>query len=515
MNISQINDSRVKTRNTIRNVGFGIFDKIVNVVMPFVVRTIILKQMGTEYVGLGSLFTSVLQVLSVAELGVSSAINFCLYKPISEGDENEIKDIMLLYKTIYMIVGVIILFIGISLCPIIPYCVKGSVPSDINLFVLYFIYLFNTFSSYFLFGYKHSIFIAYQRNDILNKVDLSICIIRSILQIIILKVSCNYYLYIVLLPIFTIVSNCIINYLSFKVYPEIAEIKGYSLRGIKNISKQLEGVAIGKISLTCRNSFDSIIISSFLGLTATAIYSNYYYVISSLGSLLSVFLVSMCASVGNSLITKSKESNQSSHLQYDFYFQFIVTWCLMVLLGLFQDFMKLWAGEHLLVSRNTLILFCIYFYVNNMAQVRSVYSEAAGIWWRFRLLTIGEVFLNLILNFLLGFYWGMNGILTATIFTAFMFSFIGITLVTYNVLFGCSSKTYFLNNLFYIITSILGCYLINKIAAFMICDRLKDLLIKGGILGVISLMYLLLIYFCIRRTRTYLLWIREILFSIL
>lgn len=503
MNISQTNDSTHKIKNTLRNTGFGIISKISNVLFPFIIRTIMLQKMGAEYVGIGSLFTSILQVLSVAELGIASAINFCLYKPVAEGDVDEINRIMVFYKTVYAIIGSVILGIGICLCPFIPHLVKGDCPNEINIYLLYLIYLMNTVLSYFVYGYKHSVFLVFQRSDILNKVELLICVIRSCLQIFVLAVSQNYYLYIIFLPVFTVVSNCIINCLSIKRYPEIQTNNKYSLSGIKKISKQLKGVAIGRISLVCRNSFDSIIISSFLGLTATAIYSNYYYVISSISSILSVFLVSMCASVGNSLVLRSLKQNSMAHLQYDFYYQVIVSWILMMLTGVLQAFVKLWAGDDLLVSNFTMSLFCMYFYVNNMAQVRSVYSEAAGIWWEFRYLTLGEMVLNLLLNFLLGYYFGMNGILIATIITAFLCSYIGITIVTYKKLFKCSSKQYFFNNTVYLIVSLVGCAFTARINLLWNVTNYTQFIVLCLKIGIFSLIYLFAIYVIIGYTRKY------------
>lgn len=187
-----------RTQNAIRNIFTGVFNKIIILLFPFVIRTVIIKKLGTEYLGLSSLFTSILQVLNLTELGFSSAIVFSLYKPIAEKDDNRICSIMNFYKRIYRIIGFIILVMGLIVLPFLPNFIKGSYPSDINLYILYLIYLFNTVITYYLFAYKSALLNAMQRNDIINNVNSITVIIQYILQIIILYCTKNYYIYMII-----------------------------------------------------------------------------------------------------------------------------------------------------------------------------------------------------------------------------------------------------------------------------------------------------------------------------
>ena len=162
----------------------------------------------------------------------------------------------------------------------------------------------------------------------------------------------------------------------------------------------------------------------------------------------------MAASVGNSLSLNSIEKNEKDHIKFDFYYEVIVAFCTICLFMLYQPFMILWVGEDLTFPFATMILFCLYFYVNQLAQVRSVYSEAAGLWWHFRYLTVGEMVENLVLNIGLGYYFGVNGIIFATIITAFLGSFLGCSYITYKKLFECSPNEFYLNNLLYLIVTV-------------------------------------------------------------
>lgn len=454
-----------RTKNTFRNIFFGSIEKILILLFPFIIRTIIIYKLGAEYVGVGSLLTSILQVLSVTELGFASAISFALYGPIAKSDTNEIIGWVSLLRTIYKIVGLIILVLGLILLPFISFFIKDNPPDDINIYILYAIFLFNTIIPYFTFGYKNSILSAHQRYDIINKINIIIEIIKGSTQILILLLFKNYYAYIIALPLFSLLSNVLLNIITNKIYPELNVKMKMNFKGVGKIKKQIAGITIGRISLVCRNSFDSIIISSILGLTITAIYSNYYLIFSSLFSFLTIILVSMSASVGNCLVTESIEKNEKDHIKFDFFYMYLVGFCTICLFGLYQPFMIVWVGEELTFPDTTMYLFCIYFYVNSLSQVRSVYSEAAGLWWHFRYLAIAEMASNLLLNIILGIIFGVNGILFATIITATIFSFISITIVTYIKLFKKSPINYFIRNVIYSLLTfivIIGIYFISK-----------------------------------------------------
>lgn len=499
-----------RTKNTVRNIIFGVINKIIVLLLPFIIRTIIIYKLSADYVGLGSLFSSILQVLSVTELGFASAITFSMYRPVSKGDTEEILLLIGFLKTIYKIVGIIILVIGLFLLPFLGYLVNGDIPPDINLYLLYLIYLTNTAISYFFFGYKNSILNVYQRNDITSKISSLVEMVKGIIQIAVLILFKNYYVYIIMLPIFTLISNLISKRVVDRIFPQFNVKTPYSLKKIKEMKKQIGGIAIGRISLVCRNSFDSIIISALFGLTTTAMYSNYYLIFSSLTSFLAVLLTSMTASVGNCMVTKSMEENEKNHLKFDFYFVLIASFCTICMFSLYQPFMEIWVGEDLMFGNDTMALFCIYFYINNLAQVRSIYSETAGIWWNFKWLSIIEMLANILLNIGLGIWIGVNGILLATIITAFFCSFIGITVVTYKVLFKNKSYEFFRLNSFYIIVTFCLCacaYLMQ----FIPLNGILGLVAKAAIASFGSSVMLLLIYLIFPQTRAYL---KEIFFKI-
>ena len=210
-----------RTKNATRNIIWGIIEKIVTILMPFICRTVFIKVLGSEYLGLNSLFTSILQVLSISELGIGTAIVFSMYKPIADDDEETLCALLNIYRKIYWIIGTIILVLGLAIIPILPNLITGAYPTGVNIYVSYLIYLFNTVIGYFLFAYKQALFSAYQRNDLLSKRTTIINFVSNILQIILLQLSQDYYIYLFVLPLTTIVTNLANAYLARKTYPNL------------------------------------------------------------------------------------------------------------------------------------------------------------------------------------------------------------------------------------------------------------------------------------------------------
>ena len=201
-----------RTENVKRNVRFGILWRIVSLFMPFLVRTVLIYRFGAEYLGLNSVFTSVLQVLNLAEMGFGTAIVYSLYKPIAEKDTDSICAYLQAFRKIYRFIGTVILGIGLLLMPVLPYLVRDTViPGNLNLYLWYLIFLLDSVVSYILFGYKTCLPSAFQRNDLLNKVDMGTMIVKSIVQIMLLQFTRNFYLYLVAFPLFTILRNMLIG----------------------------------------------------------------------------------------------------------------------------------------------------------------------------------------------------------------------------------------------------------------------------------------------------------------
>lgn len=414
-----------RTENTKRNIVWGGVNVAISLLLPFVARTCLLKVLGEEYLGLSSVFTSILQVLSLTELGLSSAIVYCLYRPIAEDDKETICAYLGLYRKAYRIIGFSIALVGIILIPCLPYIVEES-EVDINLYGLFVIYLANTVLGYFLFAYKNTLLIAHHRSDIVSNVGTAVNFFKYGLQIVLLVLFKNYYIYIIVLPISTIINNILVAIVVDKKYPEYICKDGLEKEKKQLLYTKIKGIFFTKICGVLRDAADTIIISIFLSLRDVAIFSNYFYIMSSLHALMTVITTSMRAGIGNSLVTENSEKNYQDLCEFTYYYALITSICTACLLCLYQPFMNIWVGESLQSSFSTMVLFVIYFYLLSATDIRNVYIEAAGLWYEFRIRAVMETICNLSLNIILVNCLGVAGILIATI----------VTFLIINILYG-------------------------------------------------------------------------------
>lgn len=413
-----------RTENSKRNIIYGFFSKIVSLLLPFIVRTVIIKEIGAEYLGLNGLFTSILTVLNVAELGIGNAIVYSMYKPVANNDVGTINALLKLYRFIYRAIGIVVLSVGLLLIPFLPLLVNGNVPNDISLLNLYIIYLLNTSISYFAFGYLRSLPIAFQREDYLSKITLVITIAQNIIQMVIIILFHNYYCYAIVLPIFTLITNLFVAIIARKHYSKYSCV-GKVPVSIKNeIKKNMSGLVIAKIGGVSRNAFDNICISSCLGLLDVAIYNNYYYISSAITAMMVLIVSAITASVGNSVAVEGCEKNYSTMRKVNFLYMWIAGWCFTCMICLYQPFMTLWVGKSYLLPNISMVLFCVYFYALKLGDIQSIYMTSAGLYYEFKNCAIFQAVSNIVFNFLLVRYWGINGIIVATLFSIVVIDFL-------------------------------------------------------------------------------------------
>lgn len=456
-----------RTRNTISNIITGFIYKIVQLVLPFFVRSILIHEMGIEYAGLDGLFTSVLEVLNLSELGIGLAIVYCMYKPIAENDEETLCALISLIRKAYIVIGMAIAIIGLIIAPFLEYWIKGSVPKNINLYVIYFMYLANSCVSYWFLGYKNALLSAYQRVDVCNKISIIAKIILYAFQVFFIYAFHDIYRYIIIMPIVTIGTNLVTGFQVDRMYPNIS-CKGKVSNDTKNaIKEKISGLIVTKLCYVTRNSFDSIFASMFLGLTMTAIYSNYYYIMHGVIILLGIVIQSILAGVGNSLQTETMEKNYEDFIRFNFMYLYIASICVCCLLCIFQPFMVLWMGETYLLPLSSVILFCAYCYLLTIGDMQGAYYNAAGLWKYYRVPTIVEASLNIVLNYVLGKKIGLNGIIAGTLISLFFINFLYSERLVFKYLFKNNKEiSFYAKQVKYIITTTILCGI-----SLLICDR--------------------------------------------
>lgn len=459
-----------RTKNASKNIASGLILKVYQILVPFLLRTAMIHYLGMEYIGLNSLFISILSVLNLAELGVGSAIVFSMYKPIAEDDEVTICALMRLYRLYYRVIGLAILVVGLILLPFIPNLISGDVPDGVNIYILYLLNLGATVISYWLFGYKTCLLVAHQRTYVSSRVLLFTNTIQYILQFGALILFRNYYYYLFIALFLQAFANICSAIVVEKMFPKYHPKGKLTKEEEKAIHRRVGDLFTNKIGSVLLSSGDTMVISAFLGLSALAIYNNYYYIINCVLGFVTIFYKSITAGVGNSLIVESKEKNYNDFKTFQFIVFWIIGFCVSCLLCLYQPFMWLWIGDaEFILPMGMVVLFCIYFMSLQVIYSLGTYKDAGGIWHedRFRPLTASIV--NLVVNVILVRYIGLYGILISTIFASVCVDIPWLISNVFRNIFNTSCKKFVKVTIKYIV---IDC--IVAVITYLVCNFVND-----------------------------------------
>ena len=380
-------------------------------------RTAMIYLMGVQYLGLNSLFTSALQVLNLAELGVGSAMVVSMYKPIAENDNTTICALMKLYRTYYRVIGLVIAVVGCALIPFIPRLIKSDVPADINIYILYLLNLGTTVLSYWLFAYKNSILQAHQRADVVSKVTLVTSTIQYGSQLFVLWAFHNYYLYVIVMLATQALTNIVTAVCADKLYPQFKPRGKVDKIQVQKINQRIRDLFTSRIGGVVYDSADTIVVSAFLGLTVLAVYQNYFFILNAITGFIAVVFAACTAGIGNSIVMESKEKNYQDLNKFAFIITWIAGFCSACLLCIYQPFMELWVGKDLILSFSAVVCFVIYFFVRQFNALFNLYKDASGMWHEDRLRPLIAALTNLVLNLILVKFIGIYGILLSTVLT--------------------------------------------------------------------------------------------------
>lgn len=462
-----------RTKNATRNVVVGAALRLYQMIGPFILRTVMIYVLGMQYVGLNSLFTSVLQVLNLAELGVGSAMVYSMYRPIAEDDAEKICMLMKLYRLYYRVIGGVICFLGLIIMPALPKLISGNVPPDINIYILYILNLLATVLSYWLFAYKNSLLTAHQRNDVIDLTTIITTTVQYFFQIVVLVIFRNYYYYIVVALLSQALLNVMTALIVNKMYPQYHPSGEIDKDIMKNINRKIKDLFTSKLGEVIVNSADTIVISAFLGLTMLAMYNNYYYILTAVMGFVTLIFKASTAGIGNSLVVESQEKNYCDLNKFTFLVSWIGLFCGCCLLCLYQPFMELWVGKNYMLELGCVVCFSIYFYIRVMNQVLIVYKDAAGMWHEDRFRPLCTALINLILNLILVQIMGIYGVLLSTVLSTLFVGMPWVIKNLFSVVLKRSPVDYIKKIMQYVLVAV-GSWFV----AYCICARISGNLIS-------------------------------------
>lgn len=407
------NTSRKK--NVITNMFVGTLFQFVSLLIGFVNRTFFIKLLTEEYLGVNSLFTNILTILSFAELGIGNAIVFNLYKPLANDDEKQVNLLLKFYRDTYSLIGIVILIAGLILVPFLPHLIESMPNIKENIYLIYVLFLLDTVVSYF-FTYRMAIIQADQKNYIIVRVVQSFKIVLVIIQIIQLYFTHDYYLYIILQLLNTIITYNYLAYKSKKMYPYTVKLPKENLpkKEARSIFKNVRALFINKVGSVVLNGTDSIIISKYLGLALLGLYSNYYLIINAMAQILSQVFNSFTASIGNLIAVDSQGKSKKVFDQLFYFVCFVYCVISICLYLLFNDFITIWIGEKYLLSDIVVFAIVLHFYINGTQFAAFTYRQTSGLFLQYRYNPLFASSLNIFLSIFLAKYIGLSGVFFAT-----------------------------------------------------------------------------------------------------
>lgn len=407
--------NRSRTEYSILNILTGIGGYIINTILGFVCRMVFVRCLSADYLGVNGLFTNILTMLSLAELGVGSAIVFALYKPLAEKDEEKIASLMKLYAKAYRTIGLLIAAVGLAVMPFIKLIIQEQPNISESIYLLYAINLFNTASSYF-FSYRSSLLIAAQRNYLVSGISYIVTITQSILQMIFLLTYRNYLGYLLIQTAGTFAYNVLVSCLAAKQFPFLKQKKTKPLpkEEQRMLFANVRDLMIYKVSGLLVNSTDNILITFFNGLATTGIASNYTLLVDTLTSLLNQIFNGLTASIGNHNASESVEKRYQMFCFLNMVNFWIFGWAALGIIFCASDLVQLCFGtEYVLPTKIPLIL-AFNFLTYGVTSILSTYKHTLGLFHYGRFIQIGTGVLNIVLSIVLGSVWGVFGILAAT-----------------------------------------------------------------------------------------------------
>ena len=500
------NTENSRTRNSTRNMMWGLLYGASTIVLPFISRVIILQLLGIRYLGIGTLFTSVLQFLSLTELGIGTAITYIMYKPIAEGNTEELCHILRYIKRLYRIIGIVMLAVGTLLVPAVPYLTHGEAPADVNIYLLYYIYLINAVIGYFFAGYRESLLIAHQRKDVTNRWATLGNTVVALGQVIVLFLTRNIYAYAIVPIAGTILTNILVRQTTLKMYPEITPRGEIRPETRAEVRKKLLGLVGTKMNSIVLHSSDTIVISTFLGLGLTAMYGNYHLIFNSICGIIMTLFASMTASIGDKLVRDTLEQNYELFRHISFANNWLVGCCTVLLVCLLEPIIGLFYGSELQLGIGFTALMGVYFYIYQIQKTVLTFKDAAGIWYADRYRPYCVMAINLVSNIIMVQFIGIYGIVLSTIL-AFMISLPWVNKTLFSQLFHRPSG----GNLLLMARNALVTAAISVVCWFL-CSLLPENLIGLIATGVVCFIVSnALLFFVYSRSESFLYWKKVVL----
>ena len=479
-----------RSAKSVRNVATGVANKLLMMILAFATRTLFIRFLGAEYTGISSLYTNILSVLSLAEMGMGNVLMFYLYSALKEKDEKRIADLVSEFKRIYSAIIIIVLSVGLLLIPFLKFIVHSPLDSK-ELIGYYVLYLINSVASYFV-VYRTTVLAADQKNYISNVVQTIATVAMYVFQIIYLLLFRDFWGYLLIQVLCTIGSNVVLNRIALKHYPFLGK-KGNALQANKQLVnrwelfKNIKATFLFKISDTILDQTDSIIISIMFGTVVVGYYSNYYMLIS--------YIVAIAGIIANGLVASFGNLNTEGNMEHSYEmfrvaltaFSIFGTICTTCYACIVQDFVPIWVGTQYVMPYGLVIAILAVFYLRMATNTMWMYRSAMGIFQEVQYINLAAAGVNIVISILLGKLVGVAGVIAATAVSRILTTF----WYEGRVVFAKFRRSFWI----YIrlqMKNFLICG-ISVMAAYLICFRLP----VQGVIAIVTKLLVAIVISCV------------------
>lgn len=485
-----------RTQKVKKNIVYAVISQFIKAFLLFLSRIIFARVLGPEYLGINGLFSNVLTVLSLADLGMTTAMMFSLYKPLADNNFILIQKYMKFFGKIYNIIAIVIFFVGVSLIPFLKYIV--NLPSNVNnIYIYYLILLLNSVLSY-LFIYKTTLLAADQKMYIINKYDTFIQIFQFALQLLMLLLFHSFILYLSIQVVCTLLGN-ILKVLSVnKMYPYLNNgiNDELSRNEKKDIFNNIKSLFFYKLGGIIQSNTDNVLISIFVGTIVVGYYSNYNLIILQIINFVTIVFTAIKATIGNYNVDSSIEEQYNMFNRLEFFNFILVGFSSIYLLFLVPDFISLCFGKEYVINFLCYIFIILNYYTANIRQTLWIYRETSGIFEKTKYITIITAFFNIIFSIILGKLFGLLGIVSATVISRMIYAWWKEPIIIFRDVFSKSSKEYFkkyIIRLLFIL--IISCILYITFLFIKIDNIIVLLIIKFLIISVLLFICFIAFFF--------------------
>lgn len=493
-----MNQEKSRVKNSKRNAIAGVATQAITIFFSFLTRTFFIKKLGVEYLGLSGLFTNILSILSIADLGFDTAIIYSMYKPIANGDKDKVAGLMRFFRNVYCVMGGMVLGLGLIFLPFLSFIVNTESISMADVYTIYLLFLANTALTYLL-ANRVAIINADQKMYVVKRYTAVFKTVMSILQIASLCIFKSFIIYLVIQLVSTFAMNLYGALKAREMYPFIREKKEIDKQEKRRIYQNVRSMIIYKIGGVILSNTDNILISIIISTQTVGIYDNYNTIIAAITSITSILFSSMTASVGNLNATTSAGKKEEVYLRLEFLSTIIYGFCSMCLVSLSSDLIGLLWGRELVSDITIPIAIIINFEMVGLLFPIRLFRETSGLFKEIKFIFIWTSAINLILSVILGnllapFGLSLFGIIIATAIARLLTTFWFEPYKLYKFVFGKTAKGYYLRRLKDVVIFItLLTANVFLFGAFM-ADSIASFAVKVLIVGLFNTIVFCLIY---------------------